>query len=80
MMKLAGVALQVRFDLAQASRPAKLPIQHRDQMRLGLHHPTVPVGIVLVHKPVKHSPGNMLQQLMKNDILMRNDVDPFPSR
>jgi len=80
MIKLAGVALQIGFDVAQAPRPAKLRIKHRDQMRLGLHHSIVPIGTVLVYKPIEHRPRNMLQQVMKNDILMRHDVDPFASR
>ena len=49
MVKLAGVALQVRFNLAQAPRAAKLRIQHRNQMSFGLYDTAVPVGIVLIH-------------------------------
>jgi hypothetical protein len=32
MTELAGVAFQVGFNLAQARRPRKLCMQHRDQM------------------------------------------------
>jgi hypothetical protein len=77
MIKLAGVASQVRFDLAQAARPAKLTKQHRDQMGLGLNGPIVPVGIVLFHKPVERCPRNLLQKFIKNDILLPHGVDPL---
>src|SRR5882762_6351927 len=36
MIKLASMASQARFNVAQTPRPAKLRIQHRDQMSLGL--------------------------------------------
>jgi hypothetical protein len=77
MIKLAGVASQVRFDLAQAARPAKLTKQHRDQMCLGLNGAIVPVGIVLFHKPVERRPRNLLQKFIKNDILLPHGVDPL---
>jgi hypothetical protein len=77
MIKLAGVAFQIGFDLAQAPRSAKLRIQQPNQMSPGLHHAIIPVGIVFIHKPVDDRPWNMLQKAMKNDILMRHGVDPF---
>ena len=77
MIKLAGVASQVRFDLAQPARAAKLTKQHRDQMCLGLNGAFVPVGIVLFHKPVERRPRNLLQKFIKNDILLPHGVDPL---
>ena len=77
MVKFAGVASQVRFNLAQAPRAAKLRIQHRDQMSLGLYDTAIPVGIVPIHKPIEDRPRNMLQKPMKNAILMPHGVDPF---
>ena len=77
MVKLAGVTLQARFNLAQTPCAAKLPIQHRDQMGLGLYDTAIPVRLVLIHKPIEGRPRNMLQKPMKNDILMLHGVDPF---
>jgi len=77
MIKLAGMASQARFDVAQASQAAKLRIQHRDQMRLGLQGARISVGIVLLHKPIDERPRNMLQNSMKNDILVLHGLDPF---
>ena len=77
MIKLAGMALQARFDLAQTSRAAKLSVQHRDQMSLGLQAARIPVGIVLLHKPIEDLPRNMLQNSMKNDILVLHGLGPF---
>src|SRR6266404_8878767 len=77
MVKLAGVTLQARFNLAQAPCAAKLRIQHRDQMGLGFYDAPIPVGFVLIHKLIEGRPRNMLQKPMKNDILMPHGVDPF---
>ena len=79
MIELAGVAFQVGFDLAQTPRPAKLPVQHRDQMGFGGNRAIIPVGIMLLHKPIDDRPRNMLQKAMKNDILVLHGVDPFSS-
>src|SRR4030081_3414347 len=56
MVKLAGVTLQARFNLAQTPCAAKLPIQHRDQMGLGLYDTAIPVRLVLIHKPIEGRP------------------------
>jgi hypothetical protein len=71
------MALQVGFDLAQTSRAAKLCVKHRNQMGFGLHHARVPFSIVLLHKPIENCPRNMLQNSMKNDILVLHGLDPF---
>ena len=77
MIKLADMAPQVRFNVAQAPRAAKLRIQHRDQMSLGLQRARISVGIELLHKPIDDRPRNMLQNSMKNDILVLHGFDPF---
>ncbi len=77
MMKLGGMALQARLDIAQSSCIAKLRVKHRDQVRPGLQPARIPLRFVLFHKPVEHGPRNMLQNSMKNDILMLHGVDPF---
>src|SRR6185437_12359439 len=77
MIKLASVALQAGFNLAKPARPAQLSVQHCNQVRPALYRPIVPIGIVPVHKPIKCRPRNLLQKAVKNDILVRHDVDPF---
>ena len=77
MIKLAGMASQVRFNLAQTSRPAKLCIQHRDQMSFGFQAARIPIGTVLLHKPIEDHERNMLQNSMKDDILVLHGFDPF---
>src|SRR5713101_7934577 len=77
MIKLAGVALQVGFNLTQAPRPRELCVQHRDQMSPGLDAARIAVGSVLLYKPIALRPWNVLQKVMKNDILMSHGVDPF---
>ena len=77
MIKLAGMALQARLDLAQTAQAAKLRIQHRDQMSPRFQDAIVPISIVFFHKPIEHRPRNRFQKPMKNDILMLHGVDPF---
>src|SRR3990167_116353 len=77
MIKLAGMALQVGFDVAQAARAGKLREQHRDQMGFGLKAARIPFGIVLLFKPIHSHPRNLLQYAMKNDILVLHGFDPF---
>src|SRR5262249_22314031 len=77
MIKLAGVAFQVGFNLAQAPRPKKLCVQHRDQMRPGFDAARIAVDALLLNKPIELPPRNMLQKAMKNDILVSHGVDPF---
>jgi hypothetical protein len=46
-------------------------------MSFGLYHPIIPIGLVLLHKQIELCPRNLLQKVMKNDILMRHGADPF---
>jgi len=77
MIKLAGVARQPRFDLTQPLRSVQLRQQHRNQMSPRLDSAIVRRRTVLFHKLIKLRPRNLLQQAVKNDILMRHGVDPF---
>jgi len=79
MIELAGVASQVRFDVAQTSQAAKLRVQHRDQMSLDLQAPSIIVGTVLLHKPIDDAPRNLLQKRVKNDILVLHGLDLLSS-
>jgi len=76
VIKLVRMALQARLDLAKPSRTTKLPVQHRDQMRLGLEAARIRLGTMLLHKPIENRPRNMLQKSMKNDILVPHGVAP----
>src|SRR5271157_1861848 len=77
MIKLVGMALQARFDLAQTSCAEKLGVQHRDQMRLGLQNSVIPIGIVLLHKMIESRPRDEFQNRMKDDILVSHGLGPF---
>ena len=77
VIKLARMASQVRFDPAQTSQAAKLPIQHRNQMSLGSQAARIATGAKLLHKPIDDPPRNMLQKPVKNDILVLHGLDPF---
>ena len=77
MIEFAGVASKIRFDLAQAPRPAKLRIQHRNQVGLAFQPARIRIRIVPFHKTVKKPPGNLLQNAMKNDILVLHGLGPF---
>ena len=76
MIKLAGMAFEVCFDLAQTSCTGQLAVQHRDQVRPGLQAARVRLGTVLRHKPVENHPWNVFQKPVKNDILMLHSVAP----
>src|SRR5271165_835258 len=77
MIKLVGMALQARFDLAQTSCAEKLGVQHRDQMRLGLQNSVIPIGIVLLHKMIESRPRDEFQNRMKDDILVSHGLGPY---
>jgi hypothetical protein len=77
MIELGGMASQARFDLAQTSGTAQLPIQHRDQVLAAAQAAFIRVGLMFLHKPIELRPRNVLQEAMKNAILVRHDVAPF---
>ena len=77
MIKLAGMAFQVCFDLAQTSCARELGVQHRDQMVLGLQDALIPVGIVLLHKAIEIPEWDEFQNRMEDDILVWHGVGPF---
>ena len=77
MMKFAGVAFQVRLDLAQAPRTGKLCMQHRNQMSPGLDAAIISVSAGFIHKTINDRPRNLLQDIMKNDSLVPHGFGPF---
>jgi hypothetical protein len=46
-------------------------------MRLAPRLPTIGFGPMLFHKLIKLRPRNLLQQAVKNDILVPHGVDPL---
>jgi hypothetical protein len=46
-------------------------------MSPGLDAAGIAVRSVLLHKPIALRPRNVLQKVMKDDILMSHGVDPF---
>jgi hypothetical protein len=77
VIELAGVATQVRLDLAQAAQAKQLSQQQRNQMRLGRKRPRVAIGFVLRLTPLHRRPSNRLQNIMKDDIVVTHGLGPF---
>ena len=77
MVKAAGVAVHRHLDLAQRGRARKLGEQQRHQMRLGgqLAHPSI--RLVLFHKFLELPPGQMLQKLVQDAIVMTHGIVSF---
>jgi hypothetical protein len=76
MIKLAAMAAQPCFYLAQALSGGELPIEHVDQMSLGAEGAWI-VAAMLAHKTVMDSPRNIFHELVKHDSLMRHGLAPF---
>jgi hypothetical protein len=77
MVELAGMAEQVRLNVAQAPQAEQLRQQHRNQMRLGLQRARIAVRFVFLLKAIHSRPRNMLQKFMKHDILVPHGFGPF---
>ena len=75
MVEPGRMADQPCLDLAQARRTGQLPEQQRQELAFAGQTPDPIVGPVLVHKPFKNVPRNVLQNLMKNAIVMPHDID-----
>jgi hypothetical protein len=75
MIEPGRLAQQPGLDLAQARRPGQLAEQQRQQLALAGQPPHPPIGLVPVHKPIEVAPGNGLQNLMKNAIVVQHDID-----
>jgi hypothetical protein len=71
------MAFQMGFDLAEALRTSKLPVQHRDKVGSGLDAAGISVGAGFIHSAIELGPRNMLQKVLKNDSLVPHGVDPF---
>jgi len=70
MVEPRRMALQAANDLPQARSPRKLAVKQGDELTFG-GQPTYPlVGAMLGHKAIKRRPGNMLQKIVQNAILV----------
>jgi len=76
MIEPRPVALDPADDLTQARRSGKLPVQHRQKLTSGRQPAHPRVGPVLLHQRIELLPREVLQQLMKNAIVMAHGIDP----
>src|SRR5260221_464648 len=63
-------------DLAQARCPRKLPVQQCHELALRPQPANPAIRTVRLDKPVERTPGNMLQNRVKNAILVPHGVVP----
>jgi hypothetical protein len=76
MIKPRPLALHRADDLAQARRTGQLAIQQRQKLAFGGQPAGPRVSPVRPDQPVEFRPRDMLQQLMKNAIVMAHGADP----
>src|SRR5271166_2010089 len=76
MVKLAGMAAQHRFYLAQALGGSELSMEHGDQMRFGAK-PARIIAAMLRRKAVMDPPRDIFQEFVKHESLMRHGLPPF---
>jgi len=79
VIKPGRMARQSGDDLAQAHRPRQLAVQQCNKLAFCVQAPNPRIGPVFVDQPLKHIPRYVLQDSMKNAILMAHGIDP-PSR
>src|SRR5207249_10906568 len=73
------IALQPALDLAQAGRPFQPSIQQRDELALGGQLPHPAIGPMRRHEPIKYIPRHLLQNLVKDAIVMLHGIAPLVS-
>ena len=73
-----GVARQASDDLAQARRSGKLAIEQCHELAFRVPPANSRISAVCTDQPVEHIPRYVLQQPMKNVILMAHGIDPQP--
>ncbi len=72
------VALHRRDDLAEARGAGKLTVQQRHELALRAERANAAVGLVLLHTPLERSPGNELQDVVKEAILVAHGANLLP--
>src|SRR3974377_2194523 len=76
MIEPRPVALDPADDLTQARPSGKPPVQHPQKLTSGRQPAHPRVGPVLLHQRIELLPREVLQQLMKNAIVMAHGIDP----
>src|SRR6185369_11325056 len=71
------MALQAGFDLAQAGGARKLGIQQRHQLTLRCQPAYTAIGTVRLHQPFELAPRQVLQNFMKDAIVMPHGAEPL---
>ena len=76
MVEPRPMALNPADNLTQARRASKLPVQHGQKLTFRRQPANPSIGPVLDHQCVELLPRDVLQQLMKNAIVMAHGTDP----
>jgi len=76
MVEPRPVALDPADNLTQARRAGKLPVQHGQKLTFRRQPANPSSGPVLLHQCVELLRQHVLQQLMKNAIVMAHGIDP----
>ncbi len=74
------VAEQPGLDLAQAHRAGQLGVEHGHELAAGAEPALRRVRAVHLNQTVKRIPGSLLENFMKNGILMRHGIAPLMSK
>jgi hypothetical protein len=72
MIKPRPLAFDPADNLTQARRASKLPVQHGQKLTFRRQPANPSIGPALHHQRVELRPRDVLQQLMKNAIVMAN--------
>ena len=78
MVEARLVAVQTAHDLPQAPRPGKLAVKQRYQLVPTAQPPHPTVRSVRRHQTVERCPGNTLQQVVENAIVVAHGIEPPP--
>ena len=78
MVEARLVAVQTADDLPQAPRPGKLAVKQRYQLVPAAQPPHPTVRSVRRHQTLERCPGNTLQQVVENAIVVAHGIEPPP--
>src|SRR5262245_19867869 len=68
------MALQATSNVTQADGAGQLSVDKRHKLALGRQPPHMLVGLMAIHKPVEGRPGNALQKIVEDAILVPHGV------
>src|SRR6478672_2887001 len=75
MVEPSGMTTQTGDDLAQAGGSRQLAVEQGDQLAPGGQSPHPRIGSMLLDQPVEGRPRDVLQQFVKDGILVPHGVD-----